>query len=53
MRRLPIFVETNLGILTLKMKLRGHVQFVEELALVRTAWQANVKTVKVRSDIKD
>ena len=53
MRRLPIFVETNLGILTLKMKLRRHVQFVEELALVRTAWQANVKTVKVRSDIKD
>lgn len=34
------------------MKLRSCVQFVEEHAVVRTAWQVNVTAVKVRSDIK-
>jgi len=34
------------------MKLRRHAQFVVELAVVRIAQQVNVKTVKVRSDIK-
>lgn len=47
-----LFVETNLGILKLKMKLRWLVQFVGELALVKIAWQVNAKTLKVRSDIK-
>jgi len=52
MRDLAMFFYTNLGIWTLKKKLRRHVQFVVELALVRIAQQVNVKTVKVRSDIK-
>jgi len=47
------FVETNLGISTLKMRLRRRVQFVEELVHVKIAKQVSVKTVKVRSDIKD
>jgi hypothetical protein len=47
------FVETNLGISTLKMRLRRRVQFVEELVHVKIAEQVSVKTVKVRSDIKD
>jgi len=47
------FVETNLGISTLKMRLRRRVQFVEELVHVKIADQVSVKTVKVRSDIKD
>lgn len=34
------------------MKLRRHVQFVVELAVVRIAQQVNVKRVKVRSDIE-
>lgn len=54
MRHLPIYLlKKTLGILTLKMRLRWHVQFVAELAPVKIAWQVNTETVKVRSDIKD
>lgn len=42
----------HIGIVTLKMRLRRLVQFVEELALVRTALQVSIKALKVRSDIK-
>jgi len=48
---------TQIGILTLEKKLRRRAQFVNGLALVRSAWQVKVmavkvRTVKVRSGIK-
>lgn len=40
---------TQIGILTLEKKLRRRAQFVNELALVRSAWQVKITTVKVRT----